>query len=240
MPGRYLYFIFFFSLLFHTALPLKAQEVLLEMDTHNSVVTKTKGINHKSFGALFFNYQVYPFHSSSDLDVIAGKSRNFAIGYQRLFRLNHMDLISGRIAFFNDGFFVSQKNGKTFPSLQMHQSEKLLTYNLSAEIGNRVILKKEYEKPGLYVEFGFVGNLTLGSRLFMNDSSSDPLLQGKSQETKIKGLKYVEPFTGGIILKLGLNHFALVVQNRLTSWLKPSYGFAQPPKTSFGLEFNLY
>jgi len=240
MAGSFFRLIFLISLFFCPQMGMKAQEVMLEMDSHNSVITKKAGLNHKSFGYLFFDYEVYAFKSATDLDVVAFKSRNFSIGYKRIFRLTDIYSVGGSLSFLNDSYTIRQGASKTFPASQTHESERVLTYNLSGEFYNRFILKKDYDHLGIYFDLGVYGSFAAGSRHLMFDTVTDPGLQGKTQELKVKGLKYIEPFTGGLSFRLGLNRIAVVVHHRLSNWLKPSYGFAQPPKTSVGLELSIY
>ena len=239
MAGSPRKLIFLIGVFFCLVKGINAQEIMLEMDSHNSVISKKAGINHKSFGYVFLDYQTYAFKSSSDLDVVTFKSHNFSIGYKRVFRVTDIYSLAGSLSFLNDSYSIHQDAAKTFPTPQIHGSERVLTYNSSGEFYNRFLLKKDYDHLGIYIDFGAYGSLTVGSRHLMYDDT-DPALQGKTQELKVKGLKYIEPFTAGLSFRLGINRIAMVVHHRLTNWVKPSYGFAQPPKTSIGLELGLY
>lgn len=240
MYGRLQKSIFLLFFLFHLMIGLEAQEIMLDKDSQKSVITKKAGINHKSFGYLFVNYQVYAYKSSSNLDIETIKSHNFSIGYRRIYRITDFYSLAGGLSFLNDSYTIHQGGNKTFPTSQIHESERVLTYNFSGEIYNRFILKKEYDQLGLFLDIGAYGSVSLGSRHKMFDSSTNSGFFGKTQELKVKGLKYIEPVTYGLSIRFGYNRFTFVLRHRLSNWLKSSYGFPQPPKTSLGLELNLY
>ena len=230
----------FFIFLFYLVIGLDAQEILLERNFQNSVISKKTGINYKSFGYLFINYQVYALKSSSDLDIETLKSHNYSFGYRRVYRVTDLYSVLGGLSFFNDSYTIHQGVDKTFPTSQIHESERVVTYNFSGEFYNRFILKKEYDCFGLFLDFGAYISASVASRHKMFDTSYDPGFYGKTQELKVKGLKYIEPITYGLSFRFGYNRIAMVVHHRLSNWIKPSYGFAQPPKTSVGLELSLY
>lgn len=230
----------FILFLFYLMIGLDAQEILLERDTQKSIISKKTGINHKSFGYIFFNYQVYALKSTSNLDIETLKSHNYSFGYRRVYRVTNIYSVLGGLSFFNDSYTIHQGAGKTFPTSQIHVSERVVTNNFSAEFYNRFILKKEYDKFGLFFDFGAFISASVASRHKMFDISSDPGFYGKTQELKVKGLKYIEPITYGLSFRFGYNRISIVVHHRLSNWIKPSYGFAQPPKTSVGVELSLY
>ncbi len=219
---------------------VKSQEVMLEKDTRQSAISKKTGVNRKHYGYLFGNYTVYTYKSTSNLNIETFKSRNFSVGYRRVCRVTDIYSLVGGALFLNDSYTINQLVGKTFPTTTLHKYERVLTNNFSADFYNRVIIKKEYNQMGLFVDFGAFGSLAVCSKHKMYDESTNINFFGNTQMLAVRGLKYIEPFTYGVVLRVGYNHFAFVLRQRLSNWLKPSFGFAQPPKTSIGLELSVY
>jgi hypothetical protein len=229
-------------LLFFLCIPsmVNSQEIVLEKNLSKSVLFQKSGINHNHFGYVVSNYSLYLLKKNDDLHVIPAKSHTFSAGYRwnhRVYRIFSMGFTG---SYLYEVFALKQETGKIFPNSILHQREKVQKHSMATEIYSRVTLKKEYDQLGVYLDIGAYGSLSLATRHKMHDKNNDPAYLGSTRDVTLKKLDYIEPFNYGVLFRLGRNRFSFFTGIRMSRWLKNSYDFAQPPKTSLGLDISLY
>lgn len=227
---------YIFLLFTFLCIPIYSQDVLLEEE----VLIDSSDLRFGPNGTYFYHSLIkFGFILGDTKHAIKyGKSSSISVGGRFKRKLNTWADVHLSIQYVNQAFHFNQDSLKLFPSLGVHEKEKLAYHQIQAELALRLNSAKRGNIIKTFLDIGFFGSyatqvnhLTLDKNLVSNAGFT---------ETRNYDLSYVEPFSYGPLLRLGYKHFSIYGSYQMNSFFKKSYPISDLPKFALGIEWALF
>jgi len=215
----------------------QAQEVLLHRNVSNDMATSKRGPNRTHFNHLYTNLGfITGAPENSTAAIIHGKSTAFHVGYRYKLKLNNYFSTGYELAYSTASFRITQKEGKLVPDAILHKKEALSFQSFTLGVYQRINVGRRGNHIGNYLDLGAFGGWNVGLKHEYNDETPE----GIRIKTQKRGMKYWEPFSYGVMARVGFNRFAVTGSYRLSNVFKEKSNIPELPRVQVGFELGLF
>ena len=177
-------------------------------------------------------------NSNAGAKINYGESRELFLGFGGGWLITKWDGIGFDIYYKSTSFYLAQDSGKTLPSKDIHQSEKLTFDNFGGRVFERIYMGKFFVDVGPYFEWTFfTKHVTWDSYSFSF---------GNTTKVTERQLNFTNPTSYGFIFMAGKNLLGPVIyfNYRLSNLFKSpsSQGIFYPelPKYVIGITLGIF
>lgn len=216
-----------------------AQELDFGQDV---VIDSTDPSYHQNKKYFFYSFIKYGFVvGSNDLDkntLLYGKSGQFSFGGRLKRKISAHSNVMLSIAYQNSFFYFKQDTLKSFPSLGIHEKEKMNMHDLLLELNYRLNVGKQGNVIRNYIDIGIFGAFTTSATHTYLEKNA----QANAEFTEVKNynLAYIYPINYGLIARVGHKNISVYGSYRWNSYFKNAYAIPELSKYTIGLELGLY
>lgn len=231
-----------------------AQKVLLYQDVAQDTVKQTFGPNLKYFGHFYggFGMMAGPAETGSEIDYL--KSHEFLMGYRFKYKVGKVYGLGFDATVTFQSVFLKQEEGKTLPTPDLYEEEKLKFTNVGLGFYNRFNFGKRGNYVGNFLDLGVYGNLMpFKTHIYEDDhlfGLVGPLDGVKKVKVRETGLKYLSDTNYGFLARIGFNRYVLYGNYRLSDLFNSGYGVARTdgvikrygelPRLSVGFQIGIH
>ena len=220
------------------ALPVRAQQVLVQANVADDTVRATFGPNRRYFGHLYLSYAPVVGSAGTGAGLRYGlPSGEARVGGRLKRRVNNLLAVNLDLAYAYLRYDLAQNGQKTVPSVALHRRENLSLQQVSSELSLRLNAGRRGNAVGSYLDLLVGGAWTAATA---HTTEDDPAPGVGSVETTEYGLPYLRRYTAVVGARFGADRYGLTVRRRLTSAFRPDYGWPELPRWRLGLEIGLF
>jgi hypothetical protein len=220
-----------------------AQKILLEKTIPSADSIPAYGQNYRHFVHSYIGFGFIAGPADDKYSKIKyGSSTSYYIGARYKLKLSGWYALGFDISYNYRVYRIAQTINKTIPNTLKHDKEDLRINNISLELYQRFNLnKRRGNSLGTYLDIGAVGDLVVrGVNRYTNIYSEPNEYGASTSKVRNYDLNYIAPLNYGVMMRLGINHFALYTQYRMGNMFKSSTTFSEFPRLSIGIQFNVY
>ena len=203
----------------------------------NDTVIPTHGPNLKNFSHFYMGYGIIAGKpDSAGSNINNGSSGNFVFGYRYKFKVCNTYSIGYDMCLNTYTYNLKQDSAKTFPNNVQHKKEKLNLVHLGMGVYNRFNYGRRGNLVGKFIDLGAYADWISGA----NNFTKDKMPNGNIVRTTINKLTYIEPFSYGVLGRIGFNRYVVYGTYRLADIFKSDYSFSELPRLAIGLQIGLH
>lgn len=215
------------------------QELLINEDVIVDSTDRKYGQNGTLFYYSFIKYGFVVGANDQDKNsLLYGKSGLFSFGGRLKRKMSaHSDILLS-VAYQNTFFHFKQDTLKSFPSIGIHEKEKMNIHDLLLELNYRLNFGKRGNVIRNYIDIGIFGAFTTSATHTYLEKNA----QANAKYTEIKNYKlsYIYPLNYGLIARVGHKNISVYGSYRWNSYFKDAYAIPELSKYSIGIELGLY
>jgi hypothetical protein len=245
-----------FLLLFLGCLPsASAQKVLLEQNVSEDTIKQNFGPNLKYFGHFYGGFGMIAGLAGTGSEIDYLKSHEFVMGYRFKYKLSRFYALGFETGLTLQSVFLKQEAGKTLPTSNLYEKEKLKFTNLGLGIYNRFNWGKRGNYIGNFIDLGVYGNLMpFKAHIYEADQifgMAGPLDGIKKIKVRETGLKYISDTNYGFLTRIGFNRYVFYGTYRISDLFEKGfsmvdkqgnklYNYAELPRLSLGFQIGIH
>lgn len=226
----------FISCILFPMLTAQGQEVLLHRNVSNDMATPKRGPNRTHFNHLYMNFGfITGAPENSNASIVNGSSNAFQLGYRYKLKLNNYFSTGCELSYSATSYRIAQKEGKLVPDAILHKKESLNLQSFVLGIYQRTNFGRRGDHMGNYLDLGAFGGWNVGLKHQYKDE-----IDGVRINTEKRGMKYWEPFSYGVMARVGFTRWSVTGSYRLSNMFKSQSGIPELPRVQVGLELGLF
>lgn len=230
------HFILLFILLFTSA--AFGQTVLIDMDKTKETQFREErnGQNLAHFNQFYFRFGAVLPPDEKGAPIVYGTSVDLNFGFRKKYKVSGHYALGWELEINWTDYKLKQSKEKAFPDSTLNKRERLDMSSFGLGLFQRLNFDpKRGNTIGKYIEVAIHGRFAYYELMRKND-----LPDGSRVKAVISGLPYTLPFQANASVRLGIGHFALYANYRLTELFKSRYNYPSMPNLTAGIEIGLY
>lgn len=219
-----------------------AQTILLEENVAEAYDVSDYGKNLKHYHHFYIGFGfVISQPEGQAADIKYPDSGDFMLGFRYKRKLSDIFAAGIDIGFWNQQYKLRQKNSKTFPNSLLHEKEKMKFNNLGLEGYLRINFGRRGNSIGNFLDFGGYGNWAFSIKHSHKDKSEIAEGGAGAEQMRVvqKKLNYVEHFSYGVRVRLGLNRYVFYATYRFADLINQKFDY-ELPRVSAGFQISLH
>ncbi|HIA11882.1 MAG TPA: hypothetical protein EYN69_07395 [Flavobacteriales bacterium] len=229
-----------------------SQTILLEENVIGDTIIPTFGPNMKNYFHFYVGYGMILGPDEVGSEINYGRSYDVAVGALYKRKVNNNYAIGMDLLIHQTSFNLKQDTAKFLPNDSTHKNEKLIFYNLSLGLFNRINYGKRGNYMGNYVDVGVRIDWPFSVVHFTKDKYPVATANnGRTVRTRTSALLFTEALNYSIYARMGFTRYVLTASYRLSDvFVKDAevyqqYGrnidtYPELPALVVGVEISLY
>lgn len=229
-----------------------SQTILLEEDVKGDTIIPTFGPNMKNYYHFYVGYGLILGPDKDGSEINYGRSYNLSFGALYKRKINNNYAVGIDLLIHQTSFNLKQDTSKILPNDSMHENEKLVFYNLSLGLFNRINYGKRGNYMGNYFDLGVRIDWPFSVVHFTKDKYKVATANnGGTVRTRTSGLIFTEPLNYSVYARLGFTRYIITASYRLSDVfitdkeVYQQYGnnietYPELPALVIGIEISLY
>jgi len=217
-------------------MPVFAQEVLLEEEDPISKMENDSGPNTRYFSHLYYGvkWPIPPQETGSE--ILFWKSYGMDFGHRSKIRFNNIYSVGFDFSYAFSSYRMKQSESKITPDDQSYDKQWLRTNELRLAFFNRFNFEKRRGNHiGRFLDLGVYG------AWHFREKHKTEIEDGNSTFIGIhKKLDYFNTWNYGALARLGLNHYVITFNYRVSDLFTETSAFPELPRMTVGLELGLH
>ncbi len=229
-----------------------SQTILLEEDVKADTIIPTFGPNMKNYYHFYVGYGLILGPDNIGSEINYGRSYDVSFGALYKRKVNNNYAVGIDLLIHQTSFNLKQDSSKILPNTSMHKNEKLVFYNLSLGLYNRINYGKRGNYMGNYIDLGVRIDWPFSVVHFTKDKYPVATANnGGTVRTRTSSLIFIEGFNYSIYARMGFTRYVLTASYRLSDLfitdaeVYQQYGlgietYPDLPALVVGIEISLY
>ena len=229
-----------------------SQSILMEENVKADTIIPTFGPNMKNYYHFYIGYGMILGPGEVGSEINYGRSYDLSFGALYKRKVNNHYAVGIDLLLHQTSFNIKQDTSKILPNDSMHKNEKLIFYNLSLGLFNRINYGKRGNYMGNYIELGVRIDWPFLVVHYTKDKY--PVATGNNGgtvRTRTSALLFTEAFNYSVYARIGFTRYALTASYRLSELfvkdkeVYQQYGtdletYPELPALMVGIEISLY
>jgi len=226
--------------LMQSALPARAQRVLLRADVAQDTLQASSGPNRTYFSHFYLGYTAVVGRASGPgADLLFGRSGEFQVGIRNKYRLSQALAVGLDLRYARLGYYLEQNDRKAVPTTTRYAREHLSLSQVQGEAFLRLNAGRRGNAIGHYLDLLGWAGWVMGSSHYYQEAATATI---KKRQTTERGLSYMQRWPYGVGARLGSGRLAVVGRYRLSSTFTGAAQDRYPelPRWLLGLELGWF
>ena len=219
--------------------PIMSQEVLLDKTVEDTISRPEIGPNAKKFSHFYYSLANFVPNNKTGLSIEPFGSVMQELGRRHKRQFGKTYSMGYSFSYSWSEFVFEQKEGKVFPSEEMHRLEKIRLNAVNLEVFQRINVGKRGNYMGYFMDIGASASWNFLNRYIIKDETESGDF-GRRSKTSYLQPSFINPFIVSLNLRFGINNVLLWASYSLKERIDSEYFNTNIEGLYIGLQFGFH